>query len=60
MNKGIESWLLTFSSSCGSWLARVDSHGVLSYLQNPLCHMSTILGASWMGRESSPGAKRIL
>ena len=38
----------------------IDSHGVLSYLQNPLCHMSTILGASWMGRESSPGAKRIL
>ena len=34
--------------------------GVLSYLQNPLCHMSTILGASWMGGESSPGAKLIL
>ena len=33
-----------------------DSHGVLSHLQNPLCHMSTILGASWMGRERSPGA----
>ena len=39
---------------------RIDSHGVLSFLQNPLCHTSTILGASWMGRESSPGAKRIL
>ena len=41
-------------------LNRTDSRGVLSCLQNPLCHMSTIRGASWMGRESSPGAQRKL
>ena len=36
---------------------RIDSHGVLSYLQNPLCHMSTILGAAgWVGRVP-PGLK---
>ena len=34
--------------------------GVLGCLRDPLCRMSAVLGAGWMGGESSPGAGGVL
>ena len=41
-------------------LGGMDSRGVLGCLRDPLCHMSTVLGAGWVGGGSSPGAKGVL